>query len=139
MFGELLATSCRAHGVAGLVIDGGARDVADLTAMNFPVWSKVISAQGPVRTSAGSVNVEICCAGAQVRPGDVIIGDQDGVVVVPCENAATVADLAKQRQAKESRNRERFRAGELGLDIYGLRSTLTELGVEYVDSDKSEK
>ncbi len=139
LFGELLATSCRAHGVAGLVIDAGVRDVADITVMTFPVWSKAISAQGPVRTSAGSVNIEVSCAGTRVRPGDVIVGDQDGVVVVPRQNAASVADLGKQRQAKETLNRERFRAGELGLDIYGLRSKLAELGVEYVDSEKTEK
>jgi 4-hydroxy-4-methyl-2-oxoglutarate aldolase len=139
MFGELLATSCRAHGVAGLVIDGGVRDVADLTAMNFPIWAKVISAQGPVRVSAGSVNIEISCAGASVRPGDVIVADQDGVVVVPSENAMNVASLAQQRHTKELRNRERFRGGELGLDMYGLRSKLAGLGVEYIDSDPANK
>jgi 4-hydroxy-4-methyl-2-oxoglutarate aldolase len=139
LFGELLATSCRAHGVAGLVIDAGVRDVADLTSMDFPVWSKAISPQGPVRTSAGSVNIEIFCAGAAVRPGDVIIGDQDGVVVVPRQNAAAVADIGKQRQAKEGLNRERFRAGELGLDIYGLRAKLAELGVKYLDSGDQDK
>ena len=135
MFGELLAVSCRAHGVVGLVIDAGVRDTADLIAMNFPVWSKAVSAQGTVKSTAGSVNVDVVCAGALVRAGDVIIGDQDGVVVVPREHAAEVARLAQERQTKEERNRERLRAGELGLDMYGLRAKLTELGVEYVDSE----
>jgi 4-hydroxy-4-methyl-2-oxoglutarate aldolase len=135
MFGELLAVSCRVHGVAGVVIDAGVRDTAALTLVNFPVWSKAISAQGTAKATAGSVNVEIVCAGALVRPGDVIVGDQDGVVVVPLENATAVADLAQQRQAKEVRSRERLRAGELGLDMYGLRTKLAALGVEYVDSD----
>ena len=135
MFGELLAVSCRAHGVVGLVIDAGVRDTADLIAMNFPVWSKAVSAQGTVKSTAGSVNIDVVCAGALVRAGDVIIGDQDGVVVVPREHAAEVARLAQERQTKEERNRERLRAGELGLDMYGLRAKLTELGVEYVDSE----
>lgn len=135
MFGELLAVSCRAHGVVGLVIDAGVRDTADLIAMNFPVWSKAVSAQGTVKSTAGSVNVDVVCAGALVRAGDVIIGDQDGVVVVPREHAAEVARLAQERQTKEERNRERLRSGELGLDMYGLRAKLTELGVEYVDSE----
>lgn len=133
MFGELLAESCRAHGVAGLVIDAGVRDVAELTAMQFPVWSKAISAQGTVKATAGSVNIAVVCAGALVHPGDAIVGDQDGVVVVPRESAAEVARLGEQRRAKEERSRERLRAGEKGLDMYGLRARLKELGVEYVD------
>jgi 4-hydroxy-4-methyl-2-oxoglutarate aldolase len=133
MFGELLATSCQARGVVGLVIDAGVRDVADLTAMSFPVWSKAISAQGTVKASPGSVNVEIVCGGAIVRPGDVIVGDQDGVVVVKREMAAEVARLGAARIEKEQKSRERLRAGELGVDFYGLRAKLAELGVEYID------
>ena len=131
MFGELLAESCRAHGVVGLVIDAGVRDVSELTAMEFPVWSKAISAQGTVKATAGSVNIPVVCAGALVRPGDVIVGDQDGVVVVPRESAAEIAGLGELRRAKEERSRERLRAGEKGLDMYGLRARLKELGVEF--------
>jgi 4-hydroxy-4-methyl-2-oxoglutarate aldolase len=133
MFGELLATSCRAHGVAGLVIDAGVRDVTDLTAMNFPVWSKAISAQGTVKASPGSVNIDVVCGGAIVRPGDCVVGDQDGVVVVRRESAAEIRDLGAARIEKEMKSRERLKAGELGVDFYGLRAKLKELGVEYVD------
>jgi len=133
MFGELLATSCRAHGILGLVIDAGVRDVADLTEMDFPVWSKAVSAQGTVKASPGSVNVEIVCAGAPIRPGDVIVGDQDGVVVVKRETAAEIARLGAARIEKEEKSRELLKAGELGVDFYGLRVKLKELGVEYTD------
>jgi 4-hydroxy-4-methyl-2-oxoglutarate aldolase len=133
MFGELLAESCRAHGVAGLVIDAGVRDVTELTVMEFPVWSKAVSAQGTVKATAGSVNIPVVCAGAQVFPGDVIVGDADGVVVVRRESASEVVKLGEARRSKEERSRERLRAGEKGLDMYGLRAKLKELGVEYID------
>ncbi|MBS1811259.1 MAG: 4-carboxy-4-hydroxy-2-oxoadipate aldolase/oxaloacetate decarboxylase [Acidobacteria bacterium] len=133
MFGELLATSCQAHGIRGLIIDAGVRDVADLTAMDFPVWSKAISAQGTVKATPGSVNIDVVCAGAIVRSGDVIVGDLDGVVVVKRELAAEVAQLGQKRIEKEQRSRERLQAGELGIDFYGLRAKLKELGVEYLD------
>lgn len=135
MFGELLATSCVAHGIAGLVIDAGVRDIAELTAMNFPVWSKAISAQGTVKASAGSVNIDLVCAATLVHPGDVVVGDQDGVVIVRREEALEVARMSAARVAKEEVTRKRLQAGELGVDFYGLRETLRTLGVEYVDED----
>jgi 4-hydroxy-4-methyl-2-oxoglutarate aldolase len=133
MFGELLAESCLAHGVAGLVIDAGVRDTAEMTALGFPVWSKAISAQGTSKTRPGSVNVPIVCAGTAVSPGDVIVGDADGVVVVPRESVAAVVTAVDQRLAKEERTRARLKAGELGLDIYGLRDVLAQRGVIWRD------
>ena len=137
MFGELLAVSCRAHGVVGLLIDAGVRDVADLTTMAFPVWAKAIHAQGTVKATAGSVNVPVVCAGAAIAPGDVVIGDVDGVVVVPKVMAADVAKAGADRLAKEEKSRARLKNGELGLDFYGLRAKLAELGVQYVDEGQN--
>ena len=133
MFGELMAQSCLAHGVTGLVIDAGVRDTTELAALGFPVWSKAVSAQGTSKTNAGSVNVPIVCAGASVSPGDVIVGDADGVVVVPRDSAKAVVAAVDQRLAKENRTRERLKAGELGLDIYGLRDVLAQRGVVWRD------
>ncbi len=130
-FGELLATSLRAHGVKGLVIEAGCRDVGPLTEMKFPVWSRAVSSQGTVKATLGSVNVPIVCAGAAIDPGDVIVADDDGVVVVRRAMAAEVAAASEQRVLKEEKTRERLARGELGLDIYGLRAKIKELGLEY--------
>lgn len=132
-FGELLATSLAARGVVGLVIDAGCRDVAELTEMRFPVWSRAVSAFGTVKETLGSVNVPVACAGQIVRPGDVVVADDDGVVVVPRRDAAAVAAASAAREAKEAVSRERYQAGELGLDVSGMRERLAAKGLRYVD------
>ncbi len=134
MFGDLLATSMKARGVAGLIIDAGCRDTAALRDMAFPVWSKAVHARGTVKASLGSVNVPVVCAGIVVYPGDAVIADNDGVVVIPNRQAETAAVRGEERARLEEAKRLRLAAGELGLDLYGMRRKLEEMGLRYVES-----
>jgi 4-hydroxy-4-methyl-2-oxoglutarate aldolase len=134
MFGELLATSVMIRGCAGVVVDGGVRDVSDLRRMGLPVWSRVVHAAGTVKATAGSVNLEVTCGGVTVAPGDVVVADDDGVVVVERERAPEILESARERLQREEETRARLASGELGLDLYGFRQRLEEMGVRWVDT-----
>ena len=132
-FGELLATSLEARGAKGIVLDMGCRDAAEITEMRFPLWSRAISAKGTVKASLGSVNVPVVCAGIHVKPGDVVVADDDGVVVVERRRAGEIARLGEERERKEAGSRARLQKGELGLDINSMRAALAEKGLKYID------
>ena len=135
MFGDVLATSCQALGVVGLVLDAGVRDTAELEAMRFPVWARAVFSQGTIKAAAGSVNQPITCAGLAIRPGDIVIGDRDGVMIVPRVRAEDAATLGEQRRDKETAIKARLSKGELTLDVMQLRGLLDDLGVTWVDSE----
>lgn len=135
-FGELIACSLQAHGVAGLILDAGCRDVREIEDMKFPVWSKAIYAQGTVKETLGNVNIPVVCAGQTIYPGDLIVADDDGVVVVRKDEAKSVMDASNAREAKEAQSRRRLKAGEYGLDINKMREKLAERGLVYVDSEE---
>ena len=136
-FGELIACSLQAHGVAGLILDAGCRDVREIEDMKFPVWSKAIFAQGTVKETLGNVNIPVVCAGQTIYPGDLIVADDDGVVVVRKDEAKVVMDASNAREAKEAQSRKRLKAGEYGLDINKMREKLAERGLVYVDNEES--